>query len=184
MKILVELTVNGEEGQFEVEPQTTLLELLRDHLHLTGTKEGCGLGDCGTCIVLLEGKPVNSCLVLAVDANRREVTTIEGLEENGEIHPLQQSFLEKGAVQCGFCTPAMILSAKSLLDQNPGANEQQIKEALSGVLCRCGSYPKIIEAVQAAGGRKKKGLGNEKRVRGKKGAPGRGGREGNGPGGL
>lgn len=155
MKILVELTVNGEEGQFEVEPQTTLLELLRDHLHLTGTKEGCGLGDCGTCIVLLEGKPVNSCLVLAVDANRREVTTIEGLEENGEIHPLQQSFLEKGAVQCGFCTPAMILSAKSLLDQNPGANEQQIKEALSGVLCRCGSYPKIIEAVQAAGGRKK-----------------------------
>jgi carbon-monoxide dehydrogenase small subunit len=155
LKILVELTVNGEEGQFEVEPQTTLLELLRDHLHLTGTKEGCGLGDCGTCIVLLEGKPVNSCLVLAVDANRREVTTIEGLEENGEIHPLQQSFLEKGAVQCGFCTPAMILSAKSLLDQNPGANEQQIKEALSGVLCRCGSYPKIIEAVQAAGGRKK-----------------------------
>ena len=155
MKILVELTVNGEEGQFEVEPQTTLLELLRDHLHLTGTKEGCGLGDCGTCIVLLEGKPVNSCLMLAVDANRREVTTIEGLEENGEIHPLQQSFLEKGAVQCGFCTPAMILSAKSLLDQNPGANEQQIKEALSGVLCRCGSYPKIIEAVQAAGGRKK-----------------------------
>ncbi len=162
MKILVELTVNGEEGQFEVEPQTTLLELLRDHLHLTGTKEGCGLGDCGTCIVLLEGKPVNSCLMLAVDANRREVTTIEGLEENGEIHPLQQSFLEKGAVQCGFCTPAMILSAKSLLDQNPGANEQQIKEALSGVLCRCGSYPKIIEAVQAAGGSKKKGLGNEK----------------------
>ena len=162
MKILVELTVNGEEGQFEVEPQTTLLELLRDHLHLTGTKEGCGLGDCGTCIVLLEGKPVNSCLMLAVDANRREVTTIEGLEENGEIHPLQQSFLEKGAVQCGFCTPAMILSAKSLLDQNPGANEQQIKEALSGVLCRCGSYPKIIEAVQAAGGSKKKGPGNEK----------------------
>jgi len=162
LKILVELTVNGEEGQFEVEPQTTLLELLRDHFHLTGTKEGCGLGDCGTCIVLLEGKPINSCLMLAVDANRREVTTIEGLEENGEIHPLQQSFLEKGAVQCGFCTPAMILSAKSLLDQNPGANEQQIKEALSGVLCRCGSYPKIIEAVQAAGGRNKKGLGNEK----------------------
>lgn len=154
MKVLIDLTVNGEAYQIEVEPQTTLLEFLRNQLHLTGTKEGCGLGDCGTCIVLVEGKPVNSCLMLAVDANRRGVITIEGLEANGQLHPLQQSFLEKGAVQCGFCTPAMILSAKSLLDKNPRASEMEIKEALSGVLCRCGSYKKIIAAVLATGGGK------------------------------
>ncbi len=159
MKFLIDLTVNGEAYQLEVEPQTTLLELLRNQLHLTGTKEGCGLGDCGACIVLVEGKPVNSCLMLAVDAKGREVVTIEGLETNGQLHPLQQSFLEKGAVQCGFCTPAMILSAKSLLDKNPGAGEMEIREALSGVLCRCGSYKKIIAAVLAAGG--KKGERNE-----------------------
>jgi len=152
MKFLIDLTVNDEAYQLEVEPQTTLLELLRNQLHLTGTKEGCGLGDCGACIVLVEGKPVNSCLMLAVDAKGREVVTIEALETNGQLHPLQQSFLEKGAVQCGFCTPAMILSAKSLLDKNPGAGEMEIKEALSGVLCRCGSYKKIIAAVLAAGG--------------------------------
>ena len=153
MKAIVNLTVNGEDYELEVQPQTTLLELLRNHLHLTGTKEGCGMGDCGTCIVLLDGQPVNSCLMLAVDANRRKVTTIEGLAENGRIHPLQEKFLEKGAVQCGFCSPAMILSAKSLLDKNPAPSEEEIKEALSGVLCRCGSYKKIIEAVQAAGGK-------------------------------
>jgi carbon-monoxide dehydrogenase small subunit len=154
MKFLIDLTVNDEAYQLEVEPQTTLLELLRNQLHLTGTKEGCGLGDCGACIVLVEGKPVNSCLMLAVDAKGREVVTIEGLETNGQLHPLQQSFLEKGAVQCGFCTPAMILSAKSLLDKSPRAGEMEIKEALSGVLCRCGSYKKIIAAVLAAGGEK------------------------------
>ena len=154
MNVLIDLTVNGEAYQLEVAPQTTLLELLRNQLHLTGTKEGCGLGDCGACIVLVEGKPVNSCLMLAVDAKGREVVTIEGLETNGQLHPLQQSFLDKGAVQCGFCTPAMILSAKSLLDKDPGAGEMEIKEALSGVLCRCGSYKKIIAAVLAAGGSK------------------------------
>lgn len=152
MKVIVNLTVNGEDYELEIPPQTTLLELLRNHLHLTGTKEGCGVGDCGTCIVLLDGQPVNSCLMLAVDAGRRKVTTIEGLEENGQVHPLQEKFLEKGAVQCGFCSPAMILSAKSLLDRNPEPSEKEIKEALSGVLCRCGSYKKIIEAVRAAGG--------------------------------
>ena len=154
MKVLIDLTVNGEAYQLEVAPQTTLLELLRDQLHLPGTKEGCGLGDCGACIVLVGGKPVNSCLMLAVDAKGREVVTIEGLETNGQLHPLQRSFLEKGAVQCGFCTPAMILSAKSLLDKSPSPGEEEIKEALSGVLCRCGSYKKIIEAVRAAGGTK------------------------------
>jgi carbon-monoxide dehydrogenase small subunit len=162
LKAIVNLTVNGEACELEVYPHTTLLELLRDHLHLTGTKEGCGLGDCGTCIVLMEGQPVNSCLVLAVDADRRKVTTIEGLEENGQLHPLQENFLGKGAVQCGFCSPAMILSAKSLLDRNHAPSEEEIKEALSGVLCRCGSYKKIIEAVRAASGTKQEGSGNEK----------------------
>lgn len=162
MKVNINLMVNGEGCELEVHPQTTLLELLRDHLHLTGTKEGCGLGDCGTCIVLMEGQPVNSCLMLAVDADRRKITTVEGLEQNGQLHPLQEKFLEKGAVQCGFCSPAMILSAKSLLDRNPGPSEEEIKEALSGVLCRCGSYKKIIEAVRAAGGARQEGLGNEK----------------------
>ena len=162
MKVNINLMVNGEDCELEVHPQTTLLELLRDHLHLTGTKEGCGLGDCGTCIVLMEGQPVNSCLVLAVDADRRKITTVEGLEQNGQLHPLQEKFLEKGAVQCGFCSPAMVLSAKSLLDRNPAPREEEIKEALSGVLCRCGSYKKIIEAVRAAGGAIQEGLGNEK----------------------
>ncbi len=151
MKVAFDLTVNGESFQVEVEPEKTLLELLRDGLHFTGTKEGCGLGDCGTCIVLMDGQPINSCLMLAVDARGRRITTIEGLDAQGELHPLQQSFLEKGAVQCGFCTPAMILSAKALLDQNSKPGEAEIKQALSGVLCRCGSYKKIIEAVQAAG---------------------------------
>ena len=137
MKTAIELTVNDEVRQAEVEPQATLLELLRENLHLTGTKEGCGLGDCGTCIVLVDGKPVNSCLILAVDARGRRVTTIEGLQKEGKLHPLQQSFIDEGAVQCGFCSPAMILSAKALLDENPRPNEDEIKKALSGVLCRC-----------------------------------------------
>ena len=151
MKVPINLTVNGERYDLEVEPRETLVELLRERLHLTGTKEGCGIGDCGTCIVLIEGAPVNSCLVLAVDMNGRQVSTIEGLAGEGGLHPLQESFLEKGAVQCGFCTPAMVLSGKALLDRDPGAGEDAIKRALSGVLCRCGSYKKIVEAVQAAG---------------------------------
>lgn len=150
MKTTIELTVNDELRQVEVEPQTTLLEMIREGLHLTGTKEGCGMGDCGTCIVLLDGKPVNSCLILAADARGRKVTTIEGLARGTELHPLQQSFIDEGAVQCGFCSPAMILSAKALLDENPHPTEEAIKRALSGVLCRCGSYKKIIAAVKAA----------------------------------
>ena len=150
MRVSIDVMVNGEAHQVDVEPWITLLELLRDTLHLTGTKEGCGTGDCGTCIVLVEGRPVNSCLVLAVDAHGRQVTTIEGLAVGEELHLLQRSFLEGGAVQCGFCTPAMILSAKALLDRNPSASEEEIKQALSGVLCRCGSYQKILEAVRAA----------------------------------
>jgi carbon-monoxide dehydrogenase small subunit len=151
MKVSIDFNVNGERYQVEVEPRITLVELLRNRLHLLGTKEGCGTGDCGICIVLVDGRPVNSCLMLAVDADGRRVTTIEGLAEDGKLHPLQQSFIEKGAVQCGFCTPAMILSAKALLDKNPGAGVERVKEALSGVLCRCGSYTKIIEAVLTSG---------------------------------
>jgi len=150
MKVSIDIHVNGMLYQEDVEPQTTLLEFLRSNLHLTGTKEGCGLGDCGTCIVLLDGKPVNSCLVLAVDAKGRQVTTIEGLADDGKLDPLQQSFIDNGAVQCGFCTPAMILTAKALLDKDPDAGEESIKQALGGVLCRCGSYQKILSAVQAA----------------------------------
>jgi aerobic-type carbon monoxide dehydrogenase small subunit (CoxS/CutS family) len=148
MNVTIDVTVNGESHRVEVTPWTTLLELLRETLHLTGTKEGCGLGECGTCIVLVDGNPVNSCLMLAADANGQQITTIEGLAEGEALHPLQVSFMEKGAVQCGFCSPAMILSAKALLDKKPGASEGEIKEALSGVLCRCGSYRKIIEAVR------------------------------------
>ena len=150
MGISIEIRVNGEQHRVEVAPNTTLLELIRDSLRLTGTKEGCGLGECGACVVLVEGKPVNSCLMLAADANGCDVTTIEGLARNGTLHPLQQGFIDEGAVQCGFCTPAMVLSAKALLDRNPEPSEEEIKEALSGVLCRCGSYKKIIMAVQAA----------------------------------
>jgi len=148
MKIPIEINVNDERYQAEVEPRTTLLEFLRQTLHLTGTKEGCGLGDCGTCMVLLDEDPVNSCLVLAVDANGRRVTTIEGLAKGDQLHPIQQSFIDKGAVQCGFCTPGMIISTKALLDKNAAPNANEIKQALSGVLCRCGSYQKIMEAVQ------------------------------------
>jgi len=149
MKVPLQIEVNQIGYSLEVEPRTTLIELLRETLHLTGTKEGCGLGDCGTCIVLLDGIPVNACLMLAVDAQARTVTTIEGLAAGGHLHPLQQSFIQKGAIQCGFCTPAMVLSAKALLDKKPRVTRDEIKEALSGVLCRCGSYPKIIEAVEA-----------------------------------
>jgi len=151
VKSAIEFKVNGERRQLEVEPWVTLVEVLREILHLTGTKEGCGEGDCGTCIVLVDGRPVNSCLMLAVDVDGREVLTIEGLAEGGRLHPLQESFVERGAVQCGFCTSGMILSAKALLEEDSGAGEEEIKRGLSGVLCRCGSYKKIIEAVQEAG---------------------------------
>ncbi len=158
MKIRVTLTVNGEHHQAQVDPQTTLVEFLRESLHLTGTKEGCGTGDCGACTVLVDGSPVNSCLMLVVDARGRQVTTIEGLASDGTLHPLQQSFIDKGAIQCGFCSPAMILSAKALLDRNPNPTEEDVKKALSGVLCRCGSYKKIIDSVLALRGGEKESV--------------------------
>ncbi|HUL21783.1 MAG TPA: (2Fe-2S)-binding protein [Thermodesulfobacteriota bacterium] len=158
MKIRIDLTVNGEHHQREVDPQTTLVEFLRESLRLTGTKEGCGTGDCGACTVLVDGNPVNSCLMLVADAHGCRVTTIEGLAEEGVLHPLQQSFIDQGAVQCGFCSPAMILSAKALLDRNRNPGEDDIKKALSGVLCRCGSYKKIVESVLALAGNEKENV--------------------------
>ncbi len=150
MKTLIELTINGRKVESAVAPNQTLLQFLREDQGLTGSKHGCGLGDCGACTVILDNKPVNSCLVLAVQANGGEVLTIEGLAENGKLHPIQQAFVDKGSIQCGFCTPGMILSAKTLLDDNPRPTELEIRTAISGNLCRCTGYQKIVEAVQAA----------------------------------
>jgi aerobic carbon-monoxide dehydrogenase small subunit len=150
MKTLLILNVNGEQVEAAVESNRTLLQFLREDLGLTGTKHGCGLGDCGACTVILDGKPVNSCLVLAVQANGKDVLTIEGLAANGRLHPIQQSFVDKGAIQCGFCTPGMILSAKALLDENPKPSELEIRTAISGNLCRCTGYQKIVEAIGEA----------------------------------
>jgi carbon-monoxide dehydrogenase small subunit len=152
MKTIIQMTVNGELVEAAVEPNRTLLQFLREDLGLTGTKHGCGLGDCGACTVILDGKPVNSCLVLAVQARGRDVLTIEGLAEDGNLHPIQQAFVEKGAIQCGFCSPGMILSAKALLDENPNPTELEIRTALSGNLCRCTGYQQIVAAVQEAAG--------------------------------
>jgi len=153
--------VNGEWEQLTVEPQHTLLEVLREDLGLTGTKNGCERGECGACTVLLDGQPVNSCLVLALEVNGHEVTTIEGLAHpsqpplsGGEqLDPLQEAFIEHGAVQCGFCTPGMLLSARALLDRNPRPTEQQIRQAIAGNLCRCTGYAAIVKAIQDAAAR-------------------------------
>ena len=146
----IQLNVNGFRYEGEVEPRRTLLEFLREDLELTGTKEGCGLGECGTCTVLLDGKPIKSCITLAVQANGREVTTIEGLEEpDGTLHPMQQAFIDHGAIQCGFCTPGMVLTAKAFLDENPRPTEIDVRKAISGNLCRCTGYQKIVEAILA-----------------------------------
>ncbi|MBI4527736.1 MAG: (2Fe-2S)-binding protein [Deltaproteobacteria bacterium] len=145
--------VNGKPLEISVSPNETLLEFLRYRLGLTGTKEGCDTGDCGACTVLLEGKPVNACLVLAVEADGGTLATIEGLSSNGELHPLQQAFIDQGAVQCGFCTPGMIMAAKSLLDEEPSPSEEEIRLALAGNICRCTGYVNIMKAVTAAGQR-------------------------------
>jgi carbon-monoxide dehydrogenase small subunit len=149
-KVLMELTVNGERREAAVAPATTLTQLLRDGLGLLGTHQGCGTGECGACTVLLNGEAVNSCLVLALDAAGSEVTTIEGLERQGRLDPVQRSFIEHGAIQCGFCTPGMILAAKDYLSRNPRPTEEQAREAVSGNLCRCTGYIKIIEAIKEA----------------------------------
>ena len=150
MKQIIELTVNGEPYELAVEPQTTLLEALRDHIGLTGSKEACGTGECGSCTVLLEGRPILSCLTLAVDCRKQPVLTIEGLSEGVELTPVQQAFHDYGAIQCGFCTPGMVLSVTALLEENPKPSEEEIRKALEGHLCRCTGYNKIMEAVNIA----------------------------------
>ncbi len=157
-KQLLSLKVNGVERQVAVAPNTTLVEMLRKELGLTGTKVGCGEGDCGACTVLLDGEPVNSCLVLALQTEGRDVMTIEGLSDGIHLHPIQQAFVDNGAVQCGFCSPGMVLSSKALLDSNPNPSHSEIRAGLSGNLCRCTGYQKIVEAVADAAQR----LGSEK----------------------
>jgi carbon-monoxide dehydrogenase small subunit len=144
----IQFKVNDDLISLEVEAHWTLLRVIRDELGLTGTKEGCGEGDCGACTVLVEDRAVNSCLILAIDVDGKAITTIEGLTQGDELHPLQKAFIEKGAVQCGFCTPGMILTAKALLDQNPHPTEEEIRFAIAGNLCRCTGYAKIVEAIQ------------------------------------
>jgi carbon-monoxide dehydrogenase small subunit len=144
------LTVNGDPYRVSVRPNQTLLDVLRDGLGLTGTKRGCDQGECGACTVHLDGRAVNACLVLAIDADGSEVTTIEGLARRGELHPLQKAFLEEGAVQCGYCTPGMILQAAAFLRQNPAPTTAQIRTGMAGNLCRCTGYAKIVRAIAAA----------------------------------
>ncbi|MFC1956183.1 (2Fe-2S)-binding protein [Chloroflexota bacterium] len=147
---LIRLTVNGEPCEVFVKPNSTLLDVLRDQLDLTGTKLGCGSGDCGACTIIMNGKAVNACLVLAMKSDGAEVITIEGLTEGARLHPIQKAFMDKGALQCGFCTPGMILSAKVLLDTKPRPTIEEIKRSIVGNLCRCTGYVKIIEAIQSA----------------------------------
>ena len=146
----MKITVNRRDYDLTVEPWRTLLDVLRDELGLTGVKEGCVTGSCGSCTVLMDGQAVNSCLVYIAEAEGKEITTIEGLAREGELHPLQQAFMNQGAVQCGFCTPGMILTAKALLDANPRPSEAQVREAIAGNLCRCTGYDKIVRAIMSA----------------------------------
>lgn len=148
--IKVSINVNGINYSKDIDPSLRLVDFLRDELKLKGTKEGCGEGECGACTVIVDGKTINSCLMLASSADGKNVITIEGVSDNNKLHPIQEAFMEVGAVQCGYCTPGMILSAKSLLDKNPNASEEDIRIALSGNLCRCTGYKKIIQAVLLA----------------------------------
>jgi len=154
-KQLVNFTVNGDQYEVAVEPHWTLLETVREELRLTGSKEGCGTGDCGACSMIVDGRLITSCLMLAAQADGREVLTIEGLATNGTLHPVQQAFVDTGGVQCGFCTPGMIMAAKSLLDRNAMPALEEVREGLAGNLCRCTGYTKIYEAVMAAAQRMK-----------------------------
>jgi len=150
MKKLINLKVNGEIYEVAVEPRKTLLDVIRDDLGLTGTKKGCDQGECGSCTVIFNGKTVNSCLVLAVEAEGKDVLTIEGLAKGTKLHPIQEAFINHGAIQCGFCTPGMIMSAKVLLDKNPNPTEKEVRDAIGGNLCRCTGYVKTVEAILAA----------------------------------
>jgi xanthine dehydrogenase YagT iron-sulfur-binding subunit len=149
-EVMMEVKVNGRLQKLAVEPRMTLAEMLRDRLHLTGTKIGCDRGSCSACTVMLEGKPICSCMMLALDANGKEITTVEGLAKDGKLHPVQEAFIEHDATMCGFCTPGMVMSCAALLDRNPNPSLEDVKQATSGNLCRCGTYPKVFEATLAA----------------------------------
>jgi len=149
-KLVVNYQINGEPYEAYIEPNRTLLEVVRDELRLTGAKEGCGTGDCGACSMIVNGKLVTACLMLAPQASGAAITTIEGLAQDGQLHPVQRAFIETGGVQCGFCIPGMILAGKTLLDHNPHPSEHEIREAIAGNLCRCTGYTKIVEAIAAA----------------------------------
>jgi aerobic-type carbon monoxide dehydrogenase small subunit (CoxS/CutS family) len=149
-KILLQLRVNGETREVATEINKTLLEVLREDLALTGTKHGCELGECGTCAVLVDGQPVLSCLMLGVEAKNTEIVTVEGMMQNGQPHPLQKTFADLGAAQCGYCIPGILLTAKALLDRNPHPTRDEIRQSLSGNLCRCTGYTKILQAVELA----------------------------------
>jgi carbon-monoxide dehydrogenase small subunit len=146
----IKVTVNGILYELSVQPWETLLDVIREHLGLTGTKEGCGLGECGACTIIMDGKTVNSCLVLAVEADDRVITTIEGLANGDELHPIQEAFVKCGGLQCGFCTPGMIMSTKALLEEKPNPSEEEIRKGIAGNFCRCTGYTKIIESVKVA----------------------------------
>ena len=146
----IRITVNGKPYELSVRPHATLLEVIREDLGLTGTKEGCGVGECGACTVIMNGKSVNACLVLAPEADGKEITTIEGLADGGKLDPIQQAFYEIGGLQCGFCTPGMIMSTKALLADNPEPSDQEIRKGLEGNFCRCTGYTKIFESVREA----------------------------------
>jgi carbon-monoxide dehydrogenase small subunit len=150
MKKTVTLVINGETHILEVEHRRTLLDVIRDDLRLTGTKKMCGQGECGSCTVLMDGLAVNACLVLALDADGKRIETIEGLAQSGGLHPIQEAFIEKGAIQCGFCAPGMILTTKALLAKNPTPTEGEIKTAIAGNFCRCTGYARIVDAIQSA----------------------------------
>lgn len=156
-KQLANFTINGREYETAIETRMTLVEVLRDELDLTGTKCSCAVGECGSCTVLIDGKPQLSCLTLAVNVKEKDILTIEGLADGNTLHPIQKAFIDYGAIQCGFCTPGMILMTKSLLDENPRPTKEEVKEALAGNLCRCTGYVKIIEAVLAAAETMRKG---------------------------
>jgi carbon-monoxide dehydrogenase small subunit len=144
--MLINIDVNGKGYELDISPNIRLLDLLRDKLGLIGTKEGCGEGECGACTVIMDGECVNSCLVMAFQANNSEIVTIEGLERNGKLHPLQRAYMEEGSVQCGFCIPGMIMATKALLDKNPNPSREEIREGMSGNLCRCTGYNKAVDA--------------------------------------
>ena len=158
MERIIYLNVNSEQHEVIVRPRESLLDVLRNKLNLTGTKKGCNEGDCGACTVLMDGKSVNACLVLAVEAEGRKIMTVEGMADGPNLHPLQEAFIKCGGFQCGFCTPGMLMSAKALIDENPDPTEEEIRKGISGNLCRCTGYAKIVESIKEAAQSMKEGI--------------------------